>query len=82
MSDIQYKKVGELHIDVNAEIEIMDSNTKQKKSMEKSQTSMFDERECQDLAWSDMNFNVNGSKNILSNCWGSAKSGEVCAILG
>lgn len=39
----------------------------------------------QDIKWNGVNFSVNGAngkKNILTNCWGEVKAGEVCAIMG
>eukprot|EP00428_Durinskia_dybowskii_P079522 CAMPEP_0170435268 /NCGR_PEP_ID=MMETSP0117_2-20130122/43508_1 /TAXON_ID=400756 /ORGANISM="Durinskia baltica, Strain CSIRO CS-38" /LENGTH=533 /DNA_ID=CAMNT_0010695207 /DNA_START=62 /DNA_END=1660 /DNA_ORIENTATION=- len=34
-----------------------------------------------DIMWSNVNFSV-GDKKILSDCWGSVPTGNVCAILG
>ena len=37
----------------------------------------------QDLKWSHVNFSVaNGSKKILTDCWGEVPAGKVCAIMG
>ena len=40
-----------------------------------------------DVTWSDIAFSVGETadkptKQILENCWGSCKAGEVCAIMG
>eukprot|EP00602_Paraphysomonas_sp_CaronLab_P000855 CAMPEP_0185030922 /NCGR_PEP_ID=MMETSP1103-20130426/18064_1 /TAXON_ID=36769 /ORGANISM="Paraphysomonas bandaiensis, Strain Caron Lab Isolate" /LENGTH=608 /DNA_ID=CAMNT_0027566227 /DNA_START=89 /DNA_END=1912 /DNA_ORIENTATION=- len=44
--------------------------------------SMFDTRKKQDISWSDINFVVKNKTKVLTDCWGSVKSSNVCAILG
>lgn len=54
-----------------------------KVAMSPSRSSMFDQREGQDLEWSDINYTVmKGEKQILYDSWGKVESGQICAIMG
>lgn len=45
--------------------------------------AMVNDRLRLDLSWSDTTFTVNHErKTILSDCWGSVNSSQICAILG
>jgi co-chaperonin GroES (HSP10) len=87
---MEYQKVGALTVDVAeydaGAIEALGSGDVKKgaanRDLSKGESSIFEQRESQDIAWSDMHFVVNNEKKILSNVWGSARGGEVCAILG
>ena len=39
-------------------------------------------RQARDISWSSVNFVVGGKTNVLTDCWGRVKAGQVCAIMG
>lgn len=51
-------------------------------SLASNQSSMFDMRESHDLEWSNFNFVVNDTKQVLTDVWGKVESGKICAIMG